>query len=226
MRVLNATDLFEDKTKFCPPSSESFWTSLFSLFLMHIGGRASRGHLTIWQCTDGTEPPWYAPRTQNPMLGLSNIAFHDIAVQPLTLPRAWPCTADFLPIDIGGFSPDLLVRSRNENGEYFLIVENKITHGARLAENQAENYPRLIRWLIERQISFDFLILQSAGCCDDLAKQCRSFQSEPWADRFGILLWEEVFRVMKSTGFMSDCLPIDDWQRYSEALDKDCMPIG
>ena len=225
MAELNATYLFEgrNKERVWPASAESFWTTLFSLFALHLGtGTASRGRLTIWHCTDGPKAPWYVPRSTNPTLGLANVTFDDIAVEPHGLSRPWPGTNDLLTAAAGGFPPDVVIRSHIRERDHFVIIENKVTYGACLAGNQIENYPRLITWMLERNISFDFLILQSAGCCDALAQQARSFQREPWAAYFGILLWEEVLREMKGTNFMLPGVPIDAWQRYSGALDTEC----
>ena len=141
MAGLNATHLFEGSNgkRAWPASAESFWTTLFSLFALHLGtGTVSQESLTIWHCTDGP------------------------------------------------------------------------------------NYPRLIGWLLERDVSFDFLILQSAGCCNALAQQARAFQREAWAAHFGVLLWEEVLREMKGAHFCFPGVPINAWQKYSAALDSDC----
>jgi hypothetical protein len=223
MEVLNATYLFEDsnKERVWPASAESFWTTLFSLFILHLSnGTAPRGKLTIWHCTDGPKAPWYVPRSKE-KLEFKNVTFDDITVEPYGLCRPFLCTNETLTAEAGGFSPDIVVRSRSKNRDHFVIIENKVTSGSHLAPNQIENYPCLMKWLSERKISFDFLILQSVGCCDALAEQTRFLQKE-WQRHFGILLWEEVLREMKRTNFLLTGVPIDRWERYSKALDTDC----
>lgn len=189
---MNATYLFEGNYdgRGWPPSSESFWTSVFAVFALHLGARA--GQLTVWQCTNGgPNKKWYTKRTSRPNLQLANLDFDSVVVEPRALSRPWPGTSLVLPTDAGGFSPDIVIRSRGADGsEHFAIVENKVTSSACLADNQIENYPKLANWLRDHGLSFDILFLQSAGCSDQLYKQAGSFQSSNWGANFGILLWE------------------------------------
>jgi len=222
MVILSATDFFDgNKENTWPSFAEHFWTAIFSLFTLHIGsGPVPRSRLTIWYCTD-KGPPWYIPRSKNSSLELVNVTFDDITVEPQTLSGTWPGTNDLLPAELG-FSPDLVLRTKINSKDHFIIVENKVTSKACLQSNQVENYPRLSKWLLDHNIGFDFLLLQSVGCNNNLADQTRLFQKEPWAAHFGILLWEEVFREMKRTKFMISGLPIETWQTYSTAMDTEC----
>jgi len=85
-----------------------------------------------------------------------------------------------------------------------------------------ENYPRLAAWLTAHALSFDFLLLQSVGC-EELHAQARLLQGMPWSEHFGILLWEEVLRVMHAAGFALPEFPIGRWQQFADALEKDCV---
>lgn len=177
---MNATGLFNSQEK-----GESFWTSLFSLFLLHLAARTtSRDVLTIWHCTDGPKAPWYVRRLANSNLQLANVGFDDMAVEPSSV--------SFMPEEItpeaGYFPPDIVIRSNPGDGRHFFIIENKIK--GHLQNNQIHNYPELIKWLLDHKISsFDFLILHSEGRSDALAQQTRNFQKSKWgADHFGILL--------------------------------------
>lgn len=230
MSVLNATYLFDGQYggNPWPASSESFSTALFALFALHLGARTTpRGRLTVWRCTDGANGKWYAPRKEGrgPVLEFSNLSFDSVAVEPPSRglsTKPWPGTGRHLPIAVGGFPPDVVIRSHGDGSDHFVIVENKATSGAHLARNQFENYPRLVQWLIDAKVSFDFFFLQSTGCCKQLTRQARCFERVPWAARFGILLWEEVLRVMDRTDFASGLLPIKPWQKYTESLDVEC----
>lgn len=205
-------------------SSESFWTTLFAMFVLHIGSLDPPRQLTVWHCTDGSQNKWYTPRKKRPSVVFTGVKFDDLTIEPSTLSKKeWPGTNLLLSPEDGGFSPDVVIRVPGEDHgkDHFIIIENKITYGACLQENQMINYPRLIARLIENQISFDFLFLQSAGCSEELARQALCFQKQPWADNFGILLWEQVLREMDNTHF-APYLPIKEWQKYSEALDTDC----
>jgi hypothetical protein len=232
MRALNATDLFDGQHDPgpWPASSESFWTVLFALFVLHLGaGKTPRGQLTVWRCTDGSGKKYYAPRPsgegRGAVLEFSNLSFDSLAVEPPSRglsTKPWPGTGRGLPIAAGGFPPDVVIRSHNDGSDHFVVVENKATTGAHLAKNQFENYPLMVQWLIEAKVSFDFLLLQSTGCCEKLTQQARLFQRYPWAEHFGILLWEEVLRVMDRTDFMPGLLPIKAWQKYTASLDAEC----
>lgn len=221
----NATCLFEGSTneRLWPASAESFWTSLFGLFALHIGaGATPLAALTIWHGTNGTDGKWYVPRTPQPRLQLRNLGFDSIAIEPTGINKPWPGTGLVLSARDGGFSPDVLIRSRESNGtDHFAVVEDKVTSKACLADNQMENYPRLAACLAANGISFDILFLQSAGCCDALHQQALTFQEAPWGNHFGIILWEEVLRMMVATGFPAG-VPLDAWQAYTSVLDSVC----
>jgi hypothetical protein len=221
----NATYLFEGKYKerTWPSSSESFWTALFALFVLHLAtGSTPRGRLTVWHCTDGSNNKWYKPRAVRPSLEFTDLTFDSIAIEPRVLPSPWPGTQHILDTTVGGFSPDIVIRSPDlGRADQFIVIENKIA--GYLAPNQCENYPRLAGWLVERGTPFDFLLLQSAGCHKTLHEQARCFQREPWGSNFGILLWEEVLREMLRTEFTLAGLPVQSWHVYTEALESDCV---
>jgi hypothetical protein len=225
MMALNATHLFERKTAPWPALSESFWTSLFAMFALHIGaGLVPKGRLTIWHCANGSGGKWYLPRAGRPALNLTALTLDRITVEPRALSKPWPGSGIIPPADVGGFSPDLVMISQTPEGpDHFIIVENKVTSQACLMDNQVENYPVLARWLTSRQASFDLLLLKSVGCCKALYDQARSFQNENWGGRFGILLWEEVFREMRRTEFAPGGLPVETWRPYTAALETDCI---
>ena len=220
---MNTTDLFNDANNCWSASSESFWTTLFGFFVLHLGSMDTPSkHLTVWHCTDGTDNKWYASRRSAPSLELSNISFESIAIEPLTLSsKPWPGTQLFLSPADGGFSPDIVIKTRKaEGGDHFVIIENKVRED--LQANQMVNYRCLTNWLFGKNISFDFLLLQSLGSSPKLFEQARCFQNEG-NKQFGILLWEEVLRLMQSTHFAQQGLPIQSWQVYTEALDSDCV---
>lgn len=221
----NATYLFEGKYKerIWPTSSESFWTALFALFALHLGcGSTPRSRFTVWECTNGSNNKWYSPRAARSTLELTGLNFDSIAIEPRALTNPWPGTQDVLSAKVGGFSPDIVIRSCNAEGhDHFVVIENKIA--GCLAPNQYENYALLATWLVEKKVSFDLLLLQSAGCRGSLYDQAHSFQRSPWGNNFGILLWEEVLREMLRTEFTLAGLPVQSWHVYTEALESDCV---
>jgi hypothetical protein len=151
------------------------------------------------------------------------LSFGSIAVEPRVLSKPLPGGGIVPPADIGGFSPDIVIRSQSSDGnEHFIFIENKVTSEARLMDNQVENYPRLARWLTDRNVSFDVLLLQSAGCSKALYEQARSFQKDTWGSNFGIVLWEQVLQEMRRISFAPIGLPVETWQCYTAALETDC----
>jgi hypothetical protein len=215
--------MFESRGTPWPASSESFWTTLFAMFALHIGGGpVPRSRLTIWQCTNGVDGKWYAPRESRSTLDLADVTLDAITVEPRALSKPWPGLGVVPPADAGGFSPDIVIRSaRPGGGDHFIVIENKITSAASLMDNQVENYPRLARWLTNHRVSFDMLLLKSVGCCKALYNQARAFQDDTWGSSFGILLWEQVLREMRRTNFTVAGLPLDAWERYTTALETD-----
>jgi hypothetical protein len=215
----NATYLFNGDDKNWPASSESFWTTLFGLFVLHLSniGEPTTG-LNIWQGANGTDGKWYERRKPSTTLELSNLSFNSIAIEPSNLLKIlWP---EKLEQKEGGFSPDIVIKTRKADGsDHFIIIENKGS-GATLRENQLENYPRLMDWLKVKKVSFDFLLLQSVGNNYYLFKKACELQKK--YEQFGILLWEEALRVMQKTHFAPQGLPIPLWQVYADALDIDC----
>ena len=177
----------------------------------------------LWQCSDGGNKKWYSKRLSKPILELTDLDFESIVIEPRALWKPWPETSFDLPTAVGGFSPDIVMRSRGQEGtQHFTIIENKITTGACFADNQLENYSHLAKWLREHDIAFDILLLQSVGCCETLYNQARLLQNGPWGSSFRLLLWEEVLQEMARTRFMPRGLPIEKWNLYTSALDSDC----
>lgn len=224
---MNATDLFERKDTEWPASSESFWTTVFALFAMHIGGPTPKGRLTIWRCTNGTGGKWYEQRTERPTLDLRGLGLDAIAVEPAGFTKPWPGIGVVPPPSAGGFSPDLVIKAQKaEGGDYYAVIENKIASGASLRPDQMENYPRLATWLLSQNVSFDILLLTSVGSCTALYEQAQRFQADTWGGSFGVLLWEEVLQEMRRTGFSLPGLQIHFWEPYTSALTADCVQIA
>ena len=63
-----------------------------------------------------------------------------------------------------------------------------------------------------------FLLLQSLGAGDDLCRQAARLRQQ-LGNQFGILLWEEVFRVMIQHQFPIPGLPMSDLTKFSDAFD-------
>lgn len=223
MTTLNATYLLKGHSRIWPPCSESFWTTLFSQFLLHLAtGSGSKSSLTIWHCRSAKGPPWYEPRAGRSQLDLDNLTFESITVEPPAglHPRPWPDIGLAIPAKVGGFSPDVVIRFSPKPGgrARFAVVEHKIEGS--LQKNQVENYPALLEWLRKAGVDCQFLLLQSVGAGDQLYRQARKLQ-DLLKGAFGIVLWEEVIRCMLASGFKVAGVDLADWQRFTVALDTD-----
>jgi len=229
----NVTWLFEGQIPArgeFPVSEEHFWTAIFALFLLHLGEARGETQLSIFRCRQpGRQDPWpcFESRRESPGLDVYGVGFEDIAVEPDRVPLHCFDPGFDVPIEIGGFRPDVFVRVNKtiaHEKPRFFAVENK--RGGRwgdgLSRAQMENYPRLIRYLADNGIDCQFLLLMSLGCSDNgrLWEQAVTLQDDLKA-KFGILLWEDVIRHMERTQFRLAGIDIGEWRRkYTDDLDK------
>jgi hypothetical protein len=216
---MNATHFFErregDRT--FPTCSESFWSTVFSFFLLHIA-REKEGDCTlrVWQPTERSGPPWYEPKPTAHSLDPHGLTFQDVAVEPNTLVGVWP----EIDIAITGIAPDLMLRFDRGSGYEYVFVETKVTSGAHLNSNQLSSYPSLIKSLAPRGTKSRLFILKSIGCSTVLYNETRRLARD-LGDRFGILLWEEIFRAMHAYGFSLPGLTGQMLEAYTDA-GNDC----
>jgi hypothetical protein len=217
---LNATYLFElskeSKQEFLLPCSESFWTTVFSLFLLQHGEQI--GSLQVWRYQRRKEPPFFT-HLEDLTFEVGKLQASQVAVEPSSASHMNHfrklVNDDSEEIATwSGFSPDLVVRRLLDNGRFkYSFVEVKT--GSILAANQIDNYPKLISQLDRLCIPCEFLFLCSVGG-RALDLSVLSFQQLPeLAGKFGVLLWEEVFLKMADVDFQPFGNKID-WRKYAE----------
>src|SRR6267378_1086664 len=99
----NMTHLFKTGSGL-PDSSESFWTSLFALYLLHLG--RTNGMLNVWERLDSDKAPYYRPRKGSSTLDLSGLKFENVSVEPkaLAMARYFKSVAG-LSAEDSGFEP-------------------------------------------------------------------------------------------------------------------------
>lgn len=224
--TLNATHLFQRKesakgTPTFPYSSESFWTSIFSVFLLYLGKKnGKQSHLRVLECKNSEDVPKYKLRRDSPTLAVSGLSFEDLAVEPN---RDAMCNyfydlANATP-RIAGFEPDLLIRLRTRQPgkkERYVFIENKME--GPLQRNQVENYPTLVEYLNENGIESEFLLLISLGN-KRVYKQINYLDQHKNDNfKFGLLIWEDVLHRMKEELFHLPGADIAGWQKYTEGL--------
>lgn len=205
----NATYLFRRGGERLPACSESFWTTCFSLLILHLA--KVNEPLRVWECRDSIQKPWYWKRESSPLLDVSGLTFNDISVEPSS--AADP--ADFG--DVARFRPDVLLSFPSKPGRVVLI-ENKTSACAQ--SNQLDNYPRASAHLTQRGIINETLWLVSVGSTDQLYGQLKTLEKS-LRSNFGVLLWEDVLQVMLSTNFQLPGVPVKKWSEYKSDFEKD-----
>lgn len=217
----NMTYLFErleSKSKL-PACSESFWTSIFCLYLLHLGEMKKKDQrLNIWQFSKSDS--WYSQQPHR-YLTVDGMTFDDIVSEPKGLWEAYRSNDNPLtiPPECGGFEPDIILRIPNERDDKYkyVLIENKITTNACLAGNQMTNYPLLIKYLSYNSIYCEFYILRSVGCSKKLDEQTIFFQNE-LNKNFGILLWEDIMLQMIDFKFNLPGINPTNWKQYSGGI--------
>lgn len=205
----NATYLFGRAGERLPACSESFWTTCFSLFLLHLA-RLNKP-LRIWECRDSVHRPWYWKRASSPLLDVSDLTLNDISVEPSSAGDP----ADFG--NVARFRPDVLLSFPGKPGRVVLI-ENKTSQCAQA--NQLKDYPLLSSIFTNRGMTNEVLWLVSVGSKRKLYTQLKNLESI-LQGRFGVLLWEDVLGLMASCAFKLPGMPIEEWSKYTSDLDED-----
>lgn len=218
---MNATHLFEKISgdRSFPPCSESFWTTVFGFFLLHLSkSDIDVPTVTAWRPLDGTGPPYYERKLPADWLSVRSLTFQDLAIEPRTVMGIW----DKVGVNLGGIAPDILLRLRRDEGlDDYALIENKITSGAALNCNQESVYPKLVDSLKKGNIPCRLFVLHSVGCGQTLFAQTKALQQR-LNNRFGIILWEDVFRLMAARKFNLPGFDIQTLLPYTKDAEKDC----
>lgn len=220
---MNAAHFFERShgDRSLPQSSESFWTAVFSLFVLHLSARDEGvGSLSLWRPLP-SGPPWYERKVSEVAFPpKARIAMNDLVIEPIEVSEVWP-NLDISPT-LAGISPDIIARFPvPPDNPFFLFVENKVTTIASLNANQIDTYPKLLEFLNANNVRCALWILQPVGCSQKLYTATERLESR-LTSRFGLVLWEDVFRLMEATDF---CLPgfdITRLQDYTTDAAVDC----
>ncbi len=220
---MNATHFFEKTSgdRSLPPSSESFWTAVFALFVLHLARNDHDNLLTGWQPASQQGPPWYERKPATAALRVRGLRLDDLAVEPRTVMEIWP---DIIKdMTLGGIAPDLVLRLPGERPPNlcYALVENKIASGATLNANQLSAYPTVVQRLCENGVDARLFVLQPVGCSQRLYAATKSLHGA-LGDQFAILLWEDVFRLMEQTRFSSLGVDPATLQVFTEDAKADC----
>lgn len=213
----NATYLFE-RAGDMPHHSESFWTSLFGLFVLHLANREAS--LNIWQCRKTASEASYEPRIGANSLALKGIKACDMSIEPPTAATrrfVWNLLNE--GVQAAGIRPDILLRIRPSGvgpKEKYIFIENKTTED--LQRNQEENYPSLIEAFNRLGKPCEFLLLTSVGA-DKPYNSALAFQ-KIMGKNFGLILWEDAIRQMKREKFEIQGIDVEEWQPFTEEFDS------
>lgn len=217
---MNATHLFEKVhgDRSLPPSSEPFWTTIFALFLLHVGSKGEE--LALWQPSSTGHGPWYERILRSSWLRVRGLDIDGLAVEPSSVVDVWREVG--VNPTLGGISPDIVARLPSLGATpRFVVIENKINSSGTLSPNQISAYPELIQFLEVRKTDALLLILQPVGCSQRLYAATKSLQTS-LRERFGILLWEDMFRVMHRSGFTIPGFDTARLQDFTDDAAQNC----
>lgn len=223
---MNATNLFEyfKKSGKLPSLSESFWTSVFAVFLLHLSHDIkTTPKIDVWHCKQATKAPYYKRREGDP-LNVAGLTIENLGIEVKYLTKEWGDVFGLLDPKIGGIKPDILVKlpSASIGKTKYVFIENKTEYGASLGENQKKAYPDLIKFLNGQGIQSEYLILQSVSCKDAFFRDLQSLQRE-LKDKFGILFWEDILRLMGKTNFRPAGFDVTSWvEKYTDDSHMEC----
>lgn len=216
----NATDLFMSQAK-----SESFWTSIFCLFLLHLSTKKEDiDTLGVWICEESGHPKWFMKK-KDYVFNINKLAFADIAIESPIHEGLFREMHKKLPQNCSGIKPDLFITCKLDNPHKYdyIIIENKISNQD-FTWPQKNGYPELVKYLNECGMTCYFILLISVG--NDFsfngAKDLQHKMIEEGLEKyFGVLLWEDVIRKMHKNRFLLPGININDWQKNTDALDED-----
>ena len=206
-----------------PKSSEHFWTSIFAMFLLHLG-RSEEKASPIWIFKTITqtakEGPYY--RAQKEGLSVNGLKFENMAVEVSATDLAKHFQNLGIPVEISGIEPDITLLLP---GDRYVFIENKVTYNADLNPNQANSYAELVIRLLDQGKQAQLFLLKSCGCGDPLYNSAKilqdKFNTNKFPDAFGVLLWEGIIRQMCTSHFALPGINIASWKRFAEELEKD-----
>ena len=213
-RKMNATDRFEKPpgNTSLPASGEHFWTSVFAFFLLHLAD-TPEGKIRYWKPCSDDSPPWFEanPDIDLPVGGLT---IDQLAIEPSSLHRMYSDLGQKLT----GVSPDIVIYQ--EDPKRLCLIENKVKTGAILGSNQRSEYPSFVETLTNRNIDARLFVLMSYGC-QKLFNDTKLLYKR-LGDKFGIFLWEDVFRQMGEVGSGLPGLKPQELKLYCREGKEEC----
>jgi len=192
MQLNNATWLFvKPHDNFHP--SESFWTSLFVLYLL---SKKRKTIPTYCFLSDGRT--WEFREVGHFRLS-EPIEFFDVIVEGKVSSETFDAEP---PMEVTSLAPDIIIKA----GKKAYIIEAKTTGRHAIGEYQLRTYRKLCSWLVSIGWKPELLFLISAGHEKNSDWELLRFRNAP--EQSGkeerlphkILLWEKVLEVVSESG--------------------------
>ena len=211
---LNATNLFGNTDASLPYCGESFWTTLFALFLLKgAQDNPDSFQVNVYERnSSNSSAPYYQLRRESPHFAPGAISMRDISIEPP--PNK---TQEYLAKQCGGLrlpcfgiSPDIVIRVAGKS--VLTLIECKIS--GNMQSNQLDNYKTVVSELKALNVQCQLLLLASKGMANALDIQVRHLQ-ESLDGNFGLILWEDVLLRMIETKFDVPGVDLNQWRRYS-----------
>jgi hypothetical protein len=211
----NATNLFAAASACLLPCSESFWTTLFGLYLLEgVEKESDSFGVNVYEHNSNTQlPPYYKLRQGSPRFVPGAISMCNVSIEPTTAK-----TQSFLTATCGGLNlpcfgirPDILINGVGSQPNLTFIECKTSTD---MQANQIENYTTMINGLNSRGVRCQLFLLASKGMSDVLDKQVRDL-GKSLGRNFGLILWEDVLVHMIEMRFHVPGVGLNDWKKYS-----------
>jgi len=179
----NATYLFQEPNR-NHHNSESFWTSFFALYLLHLSKQANTPEIPAYKCNlkDG--------KRRFETDGILNIPkgldYRNVVVEGGIRDGFVPNLSSPIPQNLYNLKPDIIIQKNSE----IIVIEVK-TIGASIANQQKENYEQITEFLNQNGYKASLYFLISAGyehSIDNLSYNSSNI------DTFKLLIWEQIFK--------------------------------
>lgn len=189
MQINNATYLFL-KPANCYHNAESFWTSVFALYI--LSGRAKPIPTYDFIINSGK---WEFKPKSGDFSFEETPGFFDVVVEGKISYDSFEIDP---PIELQALTPDIVIK---RPGKHVSIVEIKTTGRHRLGEHQLSLYMKLFHWLKEVGWKPQFYLLLSAG--HESKPDFELIRNREHPDKrqpHSIMLWEDVLELMSQSG--------------------------
>ena len=212
-KMSNATYLFEKPDRDLH-NSESFWTSLFGLFLLECSMKCKKVTIPTYRFYKYDNGKWEFKEDEDFNMPF-NLSFQDVIVEGIIKSSIFPD----IPDNLTNIKPDLLVLHRDENELKDVFIFEIKTIGAHI--HQKDLYEGLLDYFQCKGYNVVLFFLLSIGHENNsdwskLAEKQHMIRKNP----FRIIFWEDVLKVLCSNSDSFSYI-LEDIKSYTIYKKKD-----